>query len=102
MNIKTLIPLAAVAALAAIDQAANVILPQIAYPPYGCGDACQNALKQAVPADIVTVGLDFDSEFYATAHNFSADLQPGQVLKFETLNANDRLVSSGTSLFRLQ
>ncbi len=102
MNIKTLIPLVAVAAVATVDQAANLILPQIAYPAYGCGDACQGALAQAVPADIITVGLDFDRAFYATADNFSSTLQPGAVLKFAALNANDKLVSSGTSLFRLQ
>ncbi|OAA42830.1 prolyl aminopeptidase (secreted protein) [Beauveria brongniartii RCEF 3172] len=102
MHVKTWTCLATVAAATAADQVANFILPEAAYPAYGCGDKCQKAINQAVPADIIAVGLDFDSGFYATAHNFSTSLPPGEVLKFETLNANDRLVSSGTSLFRLQ
>ncbi|KAM3506027.1 hypothetical protein MY11210_007719 [Beauveria gryllotalpidicola] len=99
---KTLTCLATVVAVTAADQVANFILPEAEYPAYGCGDKCQKAINQAVPSDMTTVGLDFDSAFYATAHNFSTSLPPGEVLKFETLNANDRLVSSGTSLFRLQ
>ncbi|KAM3427528.1 hypothetical protein MY4824_009392 [Beauveria thailandica] len=102
MHVKSLTGLATVAAVTAADQVANFILPEAAYPAYGCGEECQKAINQAVPADIVAVGLDFDSGFYATADNFSTSLPPGEVLKFETLDANDRLVSSGTSLFRLQ
>ncbi|XWW93418.1 hypothetical protein V2A60_001351 [Cordyceps javanica] len=102
MHTGSFIYLAAVAAVAAIDQAANFILPKEAYPAYGCGEECQKAINTAVPADILAVGLDFDGDFYATARNFSTDLEPGEVLKFETVDANDRFVSSGTSLFRLQ
>ncbi|KAM0740335.1 hypothetical protein ACQRIT_005519 [Beauveria bassiana] len=102
MHVKTWTCLVTVAAVTAADQVANFFLPEATYPAYGCGEECQKAINQAVPADITTVGLDFDSGFYATADNFSTSLPPGEVLKFETLNANDRTVSSGTSLFRLQ
>ncbi|OAA63866.1 hypothetical protein ISF_04575 [Cordyceps fumosorosea ARSEF 2679] len=115
MYVKTLIQLVTAAAGigpdkaanftpgAATNQAANFILPGITYSAYGCGDECQSAVSQALPSDMLSVGLDFDHAFYATAPNFTTRLPPGEVLKFETLDANDKLlVSSGTSLFRLQ
>lgn len=87
---------------AAARQAADLPIPAEEYSKYTCREECQKALKEAVPIDLYAAGKDFDFEFYATAANFSSNQPPGQILKFETLNANARNVSSGTSLYRMQ
>lgn len=102
MHRKNFTLLAGAVTLAAAHQAADFLLPTAVYPSYGCQDECQKAINLAVPSDLAFVGEDFDFDFYETAHNFSSSLAPGEVLKFDTLDANNRSVSSGTSLFRMQ
>lgn len=83
-------------------QIINLNLTNVDAVAYGCGDACRNALSAATPADFQKAGKDFDIEFYATASNFSTELQPGEVLKFEAVDANKLNVDSGTTVYRMQ
>jgi pimeloyl-ACP methyl ester carboxylesterase len=105
MYLKTILPLTiavAVAPLAAAKQAADFTLSASEYNSYGCHEECQKAVEDAVARDRDIVMPDFDLDFFATAHNFSTTLQPGTILKFDTVNANDRNVTAGNTVYRMQ
>lgn len=103
MHLTTILSLlTAVAPLAVAKQAADFTLSATEYESYGCQDDCQKAVKEAVELDRKLLMPDFDYDFYATAHNFSTSLQPGKILKFGIINANDRNVSSGDTVYRMQ
>lgn len=69
---------------------------------YDCNASCFEQLETAISQDLESVGETFDYDFYATANNFSTDLQAGEVLKFQRLDANNYDVNSGTSLYKMQ
>lgn len=103
MHLTTILSLLiAVAPLATANQAADFTLSAKEYESYGCQEECQKTVKEAAELDREQMMPDFDYDFYATAHNFSTSLQPGKILKFETINANDRNVSSGNTVYRIQ
>lgn len=67
----------------------------------GCDAACQHAFYAGQKADIEMFGTDFDFDFYATARNFSSS-KPGDLLKFQPLNASSLSVINGFSAYRFQ
>ena len=103
MHLKTILPLAIAAApLATARQASDFSLSPGEYGSYGCHEKCQKTVEQALALERNDMMADFDFDFFATAHNFSTSLQPGTILKFDTVNANDRNVSAGNTIYRIQ
>lgn len=89
------------AGLASARQAANFNISAAEADAHGCGDTCQRILGLTSPADLDTVGADFDFDFYATAGNFSGS-RPGDVLKLRPVNATARAFRAGTTAYRFQ
>lgn len=97
---------ASILALAALsttraDQVANFNVTQATAASFGCGDACFEVLQSTVAYDREYVGADFDTEFYATAANFST-AKPGDLLKFQALDPANLTTLSGVSAYRFQ
>ncbi|KAH7039481.1 Alpha/Beta hydrolase protein [Macrophomina phaseolina] len=66
-----------------------------------CGDACYNVLQVTMAADRISVGTNFDFDFYAVASNFSIS-KPGDLLKLEPVDPASLTVISGVSVYRIQ
>jgi acetyl esterase/lipase len=73
---------------------------------YGCGAECQEAIVKGTAADRAVFGdVPFDTAFYATAKNFSAETsRPGDLLKLEPyINATHSWgLPPGATLYRFQ
>jgi pimeloyl-ACP methyl ester carboxylesterase len=73
---------------------------------YGCGAECQEYIAKGTAGDRATFGdVPFDTDFYATAKNFSAQhSKPGDLLKMEPyINATSSWgLPPGATLYRMQ
>ncbi|GMF36738.1 unnamed protein product [Phytophthora lilii] len=67
---------------------------------FQCGQAFYNTLKTTNAADLSTVGIDFDWDFYAIASNFST-AKPGDLLKFKPVDPTNLKNISGVSVWSL-
>ncbi|KAE8153490.1 Alpha/Beta hydrolase protein [Aspergillus avenaceus] len=67
----------------------------------GCGPVCQYAFNHGQAKDRKMFGSDFDVDFYATASKFP-DSQPGDLLKFETIDPDSLDVIAGLTAYRFQ
>jgi pimeloyl-ACP methyl ester carboxylesterase len=91
------------AACAAATQVANFNVSKAEAEAHNCGTECQRRLTLTIPADIEAMGGDFDSEFFATASNFSqATATPGEVLKLQPVDPKTLDIDGGATTFRFQ
>ncbi|KAF5874673.1 putative prolyl aminopeptidase (secreted protein) protein [Botrytis fragariae] len=68
---------------------------------YGCNASCQAILSVSNPADLETVGTEFDFDFYSTPNNFSYSA-PGDLLKLQPVDSSDLNIPAGIATFRFQ
>ncbi|KAL0933896.1 uncharacterized protein CTRU02_210695 [Colletotrichum truncatum] len=83
------------------SQASNFEISSEMAQKYGCGDICQQTLRETNPADIKTFGTNFDFNFYATAANFSCS-KPGDVLKIKPINSSEISFPAGVATYKIQ
>lgn len=89
--------------LAASKQVANFNVSKAVAEAHDCGAKCQHRLSLTIPADRETVGLDLDTEFYATSTNFSQKAsKPGDVLKLRPLDPTKLQINGGATVYRFQ
>lgn len=87
--------------LAVAKPAANFNASASTLSSLGCDAACQRSWRAGRDADIEMFGTEFDFDFYATARNFSSS-KPGDLLKFQPLNASSLNVMFALTAYRYQ
>lgn len=84
-----------------IGQASNFNVSAAVAEEYGCNQTCQHTNTLANMADLNTLGVKFDYDFYDTAVNFSSS-KPGDILKIAPINPSKVSIPAGIAAYKIQ
>lgn len=84
-----------------IGQASNFNVSAAVAEEYGCNQTCQQTNAITNMADLNTLGVEFDYDFYDTAVNFSSS-KPGDILKIAPINSSKLSIPAGIAAYKIQ